>query len=298
MFSPDSHHQLHLNILLTVLLLSGWTTDGAHNVSEAMTSMQLTSSSSSRDITVKEGSSVLIECNITGGDMSIKWYNSRGHLLEEGGGKWLIQEKGILNITMVSFEDRGHYICVGPTKNYTVTLRVSYTHSGLGEYYIIVCLVAFAITAILNVTRLCMVSSHLKEMEKTINDFFRTEGAERLQKAFEIAKHIPIITSAKTLELAKVTQFKTKEFARHIEELACSIPLPPLIRKCRMFSEDDINPDSNVERVTGKRQTSVQPCSNKHEDKEVCQVMLSAERQESDESVIKMSHTERFSGEE
>ena len=31
------------------------------------------------------------------------------------------------------------------------------------------------------------------------NEFFRTEGAEKLQKAFEIAKRIPIITSANPL---------------------------------------------------------------------------------------------------
>lgn len=81
-------------------------------------------------------------------------------------------------------------------------------------------------------------SSHLRKTEKAINEFFRTEGAEKLQKAFEIAKRIPIITSAKTLELAKVTQFKTMEFARYIEELARSIPLPPLILNCRAFMEE------------------------------------------------------------
>lgn len=83
-----------------------------------------------------------------------------------------------------------------------------------------------------------MMSSHLRKTEKAINEFFRTEGAEKLQKAFEIAKRIPIITSAKTLELAKVTQFKTMEFARYIEELARSIPLPPLIFNCRAFMEE------------------------------------------------------------
>eukprot|EP00061_Rhincodon_typus_P016159 g44222.t1 len=102
----------------------------------------------------------------------------------------------------------------------------------------IVCLVAFTIVMILNITRLCMMSSHLKKTEKAINEFFRTEGAEKLQKAFEIAKRIPIITSAKTLELAKVTQFKTMEFARYIEELARSVPLPPLIMNCKMFVEE------------------------------------------------------------
>ncbi|XP_072113753.1 microfibrillar-associated protein 3-like isoform X3 [Mobula birostris] len=108
----------------------------------------------------------------------------------------------------------------------------------MGIYYMIVCLVAFTIVLILNITRLCMMSSHLKKTEKAINEFFRTEGAEKLQKAFEIAKRIPIITSAKTLELAKVTQFKTMEFARYIEELARSVPLPPLIMNCKMFMEE------------------------------------------------------------
>ncbi|XP_073197718.1 microfibrillar-associated protein 3-like isoform X3 [Lepidochelys kempii] len=108
----------------------------------------------------------------------------------------------------------------------------------MGIYYMIVCLVAFTIVMILNITRLCMMSSHLKKTEKAINEFFRTEGAEKLQKAFEIAKRIPIITSAKTLELAKVTQFKTMEFARYIEELARSVPLPPLIMNCRTIMEE------------------------------------------------------------
>ncbi|KAI1903555.1 hypothetical protein AGOR_G00028390 [Albula goreensis] len=197
-----------------------------------------------RDIVVKEGSSALIECNVTGGHEDILWYNSKGHILDEdeGGGKWVIMDKGILNITTVSFEDRGRYTCIASgssgTSNYTITLRVAYTYSGLGLYYVIVCLIAFTITMILNITRLCMVSSHLRKTEKAINEFFRTEGAEKLQKAFEIAKRIPIITSAKTLELAKVTQFKTMEFARHIEELARSVPLPPLILNCRAFVEE------------------------------------------------------------
>lgn len=157
-------------------------------------------------------------------------------------GKWQILDKGILNITTVSFEDRGKYTCIASnsygTSNYTITLRVAYTHSGMGLYYVIVCLVAFTVTMILNIARLCMVSTHLRKTELAINEFFRTEGAEKLQKAFEIAKRIPIITSAKTLELAKVTQFKTMEFARHIEELARSVPLPPLILNCKAFVEE------------------------------------------------------------
>ncbi|KAJ8348617.1 hypothetical protein SKAU_G00272060 [Synaphobranchus kaupii] len=204
---------------------------------------QLASLPAFRDIVVKEGSSALIECNVTEGHEDILWYNSKGHILdEEEGGKWVIMDNGFLNITAVTFEDRGRYTCIASgssgTSNYTITLRVAYTYSGLGLYYVIVCLIAFTITMILNITRLCMVSSHLRKTEKAINEFFRSEGAEKLQKAFEIAKRIPIITSAKTLELAKVTQFKTMEFARHIEELARSVPLPPLILNCRAFVEE------------------------------------------------------------
>uniref|UniRef100_A0A4W6DQL2 Microfibril-associated glycoprotein 3 n=1 Tax=Lates calcarifer TaxID=8187 RepID=A0A4W6DQL2_LATCA len=174
-----------------------------------------------RDIVVREGSSTLIECNVL---VKLKLCL----FVVFSGGKWQIQEDGVLNISVVSFEDRGRYTCVAS----------SGAGVGLGLYFVIVCLVAFTITMILNVARLCMVSSHLKEMERAINEFFRTEGAEKLQKAFEVAKRIPIVTSAKTLEFAKVTQFKTMEFARHIEELARSVPLPPLILNCRTVVED------------------------------------------------------------
>lgn len=151
-------------------------------------------------------------------------------------------DSGVLNITSIEFADRGKYTCMASnvhgSSNCTVTLRVVFTNGDMGVYYMVVCLVTFTIIMALNVTRLCMMSSHLKKTEKAINEFFRTEGAEKLQKAFEIAKRIPIITSAKTLELAKVTQFKTMEFARYIEELARSIPLPPLIMNCRTFMEE------------------------------------------------------------
>ncbi|NXU89728.1 MFAP3 protein, partial [Xiphorhynchus elegans] len=194
-------------------------------------------------IIAKEGTSILIECKLNISQYEhILWYNSRGHLLEQkDGDRWRIADNS-LNITKVSFADRGRYTCAGVNRNetlyYTVTLRVTFTSGDMSIYYMIVCLVAFAITLILNITRLCMMSSHLRKTEKAINEFFRTEGAEKLQKAFEIAKRIPIITSAKTLELAKVTQFKTMEFARYIEELARSIPLPPLILNCRAFMEE------------------------------------------------------------
>ncbi|XP_038256828.1 microfibrillar-associated protein 3-like [Dermochelys coriacea] len=196
-------------------------------------------------ITVKEGKSALIDCNVQGNPAPrYKWYNSNGCLLkeEDNSGKWWFLDNGLLNITSVSFDDRGKYTCVASniygTVNNTVTLRVVFTSGDMGIYYMIVCLVAFTIVMILNITRLCMMSSHLKKTEKAINEFFRTEGAEKLQKAFEIAKRIPIITSAKTLELAKVTQFKTMEFARYIEELARSVPLPPLIMNCRTIMEE------------------------------------------------------------
>ncbi|XP_062909407.1 microfibril-associated glycoprotein 3-like [Mobula hypostoma] len=201
-----------------------------------------------RDLIVKEGASVLIECNVNSSQFyNVVWYNSKGSLLEENSktvGKWLILDGGELNITSVTFADRGRYTCIATnshgTSNYTVTLRVVFTTGDMGIYYMIVCLIAFSIIMILNITRLCMMSSHLRKTEKAINDFFKMEGAEKLQKAFEIAKRIPIITSAKTLELAKVTQFKTMEFARYIEELARSIPLPPLILNCRAFVEEII----------------------------------------------------------
>ncbi|XP_068611737.1 microfibrillar-associated protein 3-like [Brachionichthys hirsutus] len=196
-------------------------------------------------IIAREGSCALIDCNVTGDPPpSVQWFNSHGNRLdtETDGGKWWLLDGGALNVTGIEFADRGKYTCVASnahgSSNCTVTLRVVITKGDMGVYYMVVCLVTFTIIMILNVTRLCMMSSHLKKTEKAINEFFRTEGAEKLQKAFEIAKRIPIITSAKTLELAKVTQFKTMEFARYIEELARSIPLPPLIMNCRNFMEE------------------------------------------------------------
>ncbi|XP_071362450.1 microfibrillar-associated protein 3-like isoform X2 [Trachinotus anak] len=283
MFSHQKRHLSHL--LLTALLLSGCTADGAHNGSEAAAASPLRPHNDP-SIVVKEGSSALIECNVTGGRDDVKWYNSKGLLL---GGKWEIQENGVLNISDVSFKDRGRYTCVaGRTRNYTITVRVAHTDSGLGLYYVIVCLVAFTITMILNVARLCMISSHLKKTERAINEFFRTEGAEKLQKAFEVAKRIPIVTSAKTLEIAKVTQFKTMEFARHMEELARSVPLPPLILNCRTFAEDIVetpaDPAEPVRKVvSGNRQAIGPPCSERNgEEEEVCQALLSSDGRAND----------------
>lgn len=291
MFSTQKLHLSHL--LLLFLLFSGRTADGAQSGSEAGSTSptQLVSVSSSRHVVAREGCSVLIECNVTGGHDDVTWFNSKGPLL---GGKWQIQENGGLNITVVSFQDRGRYTCVAfssaeGSRNFTVTLRVAHTDSGLGLYFVIVCLVAFSITMVLNVARLCMVSSHLKKTERAINEFFRTEGAEKLQKAFEVAKRIPIVTSAKTLELAKVTQFKTMEFARHMEELARSVPLPPLILNCRTFGEEvteTVNAAASpAEQVgmlmPGHRQAIGPAPTDTHGDEEegeVCEALLAGER--------------------
>lgn len=219
-------------------------------------------------IIAREGRSALIDCNATGDPLpSVQWFNSRGNLLdaETSGGKWWILDSGVLNITSITFSDRGKYTCMVSNSfgsiNHTVTLRVVFTSDDMGIYYMIVCLVTFTVIMVLNVTRLCMMSSHLKKTEKAINEFFRTEGAEKLQKAFEIAKRIPIITSAKTLELAKVTQFKTMEFARYIEELARSIPLPPLIMNCRTFMEEILE----VVGVEEMRHTFVRQAPENHD---------------------------------
>lgn len=293
MSPPHNHNRSHL--LIALLLLGGWTAGGAHDVSEA--SILQAGVPSSQNAVAREGSSMLIECNVTGSLDGIKWYNSKGPLLGE---KWRIDENGALNITVVSFADRGRYTCVtsNGTRNYTFTLRVAYTDSGLGVYFVIVCLVAFTITMILNVTRLCMVSSHLKETERAINEFFRTEGAEKLQKAFEVAKRIPIVTSAKTLEFAKITQFKTMEFARHMEDLARSVPLPPLILNCRTLADEAAeNPASDPAQpvrvaVPGNRQ-AIGPPSAKGEEEQVCEALLSSERRGNEERLdVKVSvHT-------
>ncbi|XP_072301627.1 microfibrillar-associated protein 3-like [Eucyclogobius newberryi] len=206
-----------------------------------------------QDILAVEGTSILIVCNVSGD--SIQWFNPKGGLLEHNqGGKWQIEDSGALNITVVSFLDRGRYTCSSDSSNFTVTLRVAYTDSGLGLYYVTVCLVAFTVTMILNFARLCLMSSHVKKTERVINEFFRTEGAEKLQKAFEVAKRIPIITSEKTLELAKVTQFKTMEFARHIEDLAKSVPLPPLILHCASVGEEAAVDRARTEKKEDERE--------------------------------------------
>ncbi|NWR68861.1 MFA3L protein, partial [Centropus bengalensis] len=247
----NSHRLLYflpttrLVILLAALTTAEDVTNSTSNRTDTSTGAGPVVVSRIDHIVAKEGSSALIDCNVQGNPSPrYRWYNSNGRLLhgDNKAGKWWFLDNGLLNITSVSFEDRGKYTCVASNPygsvNNTVTLRVVFTSGDMGIYYMIVCLVAFTIVMILNITRLCMMSSHLKKTEKAINEFFRTEGAEKLQKAFEIAKRIPIITSAKTLELAKVTQFKTMEFARYIEELARSVPLPPLIMNCRTIMEE------------------------------------------------------------
>lgn len=108
MFSPGKHHLSHL--LLTVLLLGGWTADGAQNRSEVETasSVQLASVHSSRAIVAKEGSSMLIECNVTGGHDSIKWYNSKGSLLGDDAGERM--KISVLRNSLL-FVVQGYSIC-------------------------------------------------------------------------------------------------------------------------------------------------------------------------------------------
>ncbi|XP_068187852.1 microfibrillar-associated protein 3-like [Antennarius striatus] len=229
---------MNLKLLLVLLLLGGWEVAAApQNRSDPDPGPPLDPSGAPGGLLVaREGSSVLLRCNGSGAGANVTWFSSKGPLL---GGKWRLLEGGNLNITLVSFEDRGRYTCASPGGNHTVTLRVAHTHSGLGSPFVVVCLVAFAVTMVLNVTRLCMVSRHLRATERAIDEFFRTDGAEKLQRAFEVAKRIPIVTGARTLELAKVTQFKTLELARHIEELARSVPLPPLLGNCRLSGEEE-----------------------------------------------------------
>ncbi|KAM9781727.1 microfibrillar-associated protein 3-like [Syngnathus typhle] len=237
----------NIPMLLLLLLLRVCVVDGAaENRSEAAPAR----------VVLKEGTDARLECNVTGVGGNVTWYGPGGRLpVEDPGGKWLVEERGGLNISVVSFEDRGRYTCVWEDGgNYSVTVRVAYTHSGLGVYYVGVCLATFSVTMVLNVALLGMVRSHLKKTERAVNEFFRTEGAEKLQKALEIARRIPIITSAKTLELAKVTQYKTKEFARHMEELARSVPLPPLLHNCRAAADEVGNaepPDGSREAAGG-----------------------------------------------
>ncbi|XP_053298035.1 microfibrillar-associated protein 3-like [Pleuronectes platessa] len=290
-----------LSVLL--LLLCGRAAQAAPSQSEdedAWSPARMVADPSDRVMVVKEGSDALIECNVTRGHADVKWFSPQGaELGGEAGEKWQIEENGSLNISSLSFDDRGRYTCVttsdgGATRNYTVTVRVAYSSSGLGLYFVIVCLITFTIIMILNVARLCMVGSHLKKTENAINEFFRTEGAEKLQKALEVAKRIPIITSAKTLELAKVTQYKTMEFARHMEELARSVPLPPLIMNCRTVEEENAEKGNAASGraepvravIPGNRPAIGPPCSEQSgEDEDVCEALLSGERRGNDGDV-------------
>lgn len=59
-------------LLLSVLLLAGWPAAGAQNASEPQ-----------GHIVAKEGGSMLIECNVTGGHNSVQWFDSKGPLTGE-----------------------------------------------------------------------------------------------------------------------------------------------------------------------------------------------------------------------
>lgn len=65
-------------LLLSVLLLGVWPADGAQNASEPEVSP------TSLHIVAKEGDSMLIECNVTGGHDGVQWFNSKGPLTGDG----------------------------------------------------------------------------------------------------------------------------------------------------------------------------------------------------------------------
>lgn len=97
------------------------------------------------------------------------------------GGKWLVFDN-FLNIINVVFDDRGFYICFVMfliRVFYFVILRVIFISGDMSVYYMIVCLIVFTIIFILNVIRLCMMSSYFRKIEKVINEFFRIEGVEK-----------------------------------------------------------------------------------------------------------------------
>lgn len=72
-------------LLLVVLLLCGGTADGDQTgvEVEVASRVQKAHNSTSGHIVVEEGSSMLIECNVTGGHDDFKWFNSKGPLLGE-----------------------------------------------------------------------------------------------------------------------------------------------------------------------------------------------------------------------
>lgn len=72
----EKHH-----LLLTVLLLNAWTADGLQNISGVQVRSDL--QVNDKPLTAKEGSSILIGSNLTGGHDGVEWYNSRGRLKGE-----------------------------------------------------------------------------------------------------------------------------------------------------------------------------------------------------------------------
>uniref|UniRef100_A0A8B9X4B8 Microfibril-associated glycoprotein 3 n=1 Tax=Bos mutus grunniens TaxID=30521 RepID=A0A8B9X4B8_BOSMU len=171
-----------------------------HSSSNAsfLPSFELSADSHSGDdvIIAREGTSVSIKCLLTVDHYEpVSWYNSKGQQLDDRdrGGKWLVSDN-FLNITNVAFADRGLYTChiTSPTRaSYSVTLRVIFTSGDMSVYYMVVCLIAFTITLILNVTRLCMMSSHLRKTEKAINEFFRTEGQRNSRRPLRLQNASP-----------------------------------------------------------------------------------------------------------
>lgn len=88
MSPPQKNRLLHT---LFVLLLSGsWAANGAHNDTETGKFTPLAPVQSRSYILAREGSSTLLECNVTADQVDVRWYNSKGLLLgdEQGMGEF------------------------------------------------------------------------------------------------------------------------------------------------------------------------------------------------------------------
>lgn len=78
-----------MSVLLLTVLLLGWPAYAAQQASEPKTAppglLTGISTTGSLHMVAREGSSVLIECNVTGQHNGVQWFNSKGALTGEGG---------------------------------------------------------------------------------------------------------------------------------------------------------------------------------------------------------------------
>lgn len=81
--------RLHMSVLLLTVLLLGWPAYAAQQASEPKTAppglLTGISTTGSLHMVAREGSGVLIECNVTGQHNGVQWFNSKGALTGEGG---------------------------------------------------------------------------------------------------------------------------------------------------------------------------------------------------------------------